>query len=94
MATKIPPHNLTEIVEATLKVLDTLTSKLELLKTVKGPDSRLAALSTAERNSKVLYTWARHYPDARPRRNRPHRRGATERDAIIITRFLFSNKAD
>src|SRR6266487_3515930 len=39
MATKIPPHNLTEIVEATIALLRDPDVKIEdLLKIVKGPD--------------------------------------------------------
>jgi len=39
MATKIPPHNLTEIVDATILLVNNPTTKLpEILKIVKGPD--------------------------------------------------------
>src|SRR5215468_6782562 len=39
MATKIPPHNLTEIVDATIMLVnDPVTPLEELLKIVKGPD--------------------------------------------------------
>jgi DNA gyrase subunit A len=39
MATKIPPHNLTEIVEATIMLVNDPATKLkDLLKIVKGPD--------------------------------------------------------
>ncbi|MFZ2049011.1 MAG: DNA gyrase subunit A [Minisyncoccia bacterium] len=39
MATNIPPHNLTEVVDATIKLIDEpSTSTEELLESVKGPD--------------------------------------------------------
>ena len=39
MATKIPPHNLTEIVDATIMLVNNPTTQLpEILKVVKGPD--------------------------------------------------------
>ena len=39
MATKIPPHNLTEIVDATIPLVGNPTTQLpEILKIVKGPD--------------------------------------------------------
>jgi DNA gyrase subunit A len=45
MATKIPPHNLTEIVDATITLVNNpATSLPEILKIVKGPDFPTAAI--------------------------------------------------
>ena len=45
MATKIPPHNLTEIVDAAITLVnDPATSLPEILKIVKGPDFPTAAI--------------------------------------------------
>src|SRR6478735_2554276 len=45
MATKIPPHNLTEIVNATITLVNTPTTSLaEILKIVKGPDFPTGAI--------------------------------------------------
>ncbi len=45
MATKIPPHNLTEIVEATIKLVNDPNAQLpEILKVVQGPDFPTAGI--------------------------------------------------
>jgi DNA gyrase subunit A len=45
MATNIPPHNLTEIVDATIKLVNNPATPLpEILQTVKGPDFPTAAI--------------------------------------------------
>src|SRR5438105_10417028 len=45
MATNIPPHNLTEIVDATIMLINTpSTSLIEILKIVKGPDFPTAGI--------------------------------------------------
>src|ERR1700692_2674855 len=45
MATKIPPHNLTEIVDATITLVNNPTAQLaEILKFVQGPDFPTAAI--------------------------------------------------
>src|SRR5437660_7703713 len=45
MATKIPPHNLTEIVDAAITLVNTPTTTLpEILKIVKGPDFPTAGI--------------------------------------------------
>src|SRR6202521_4315238 len=45
MATKIPPHNLTEIVDATISLVNNPTAQLaELLKFVQGPDFPTAGI--------------------------------------------------
>jgi len=59
MATKIPPHNLTEIVDATITLVNNPNAQLaELLKFVQGPDSRPPASSTA-----VPESWMPTKPD-------------------------------
>lgn len=50
MATSIPPHNLGEIIDATVMLIDEPDSSVDdLLKTVKGPDFPTGALISAKR---------------------------------------------
>ena len=57
MATNIPPHNLTEIVNAAIMLVNNPATTLkEVLKLVKGPDFPTGASSTARAVSKQAYT--------------------------------------
>ncbi|VAW32738.1 DNA gyrase subunit A [hydrothermal vent metagenome] len=60
MATKIPPHNLREVVEATLHLIDNPKSTTEdLLEFVKGPDFPLGAVAFNREDIKHAYTTGR-----------------------------------
>ena len=83
MATKIPPHNLTEIVDATIALMrDPEIEITELTKIVTGPDFPTGGFIYGREEIKSSYLdRARHPADARPCRHRSrrtrHRRNAT-----------------
>ncbi|HLY92926.1 MAG TPA: DNA gyrase subunit A, partial [Candidatus Angelobacter sp.] len=57
MATKIPPHNLTEIVEAAIMLVNNPTTTLkEILKVVKGPDFPTGAYIYGRSGIEAAYT--------------------------------------
>ncbi|MEA2203447.1 MAG: gyrase subunit [Blastocatellia bacterium] len=98
MATKIPPHNLTEIVDATLKLLrgdpNTVTVE-DLMEFVKGPDFPTGGFIYGGEELKNSYKYGRGIIQMRARAGIDRiGRGTTERDAIIITEIPFQvNKA-
>src|SRR5438132_9989601 len=60
MATKIPPHNLTEIVDATITLINNPAAKLpDLLKFVKGPDFPTGAYIYGRSGIEAAYTHGR-----------------------------------
>src|SRR5205809_1428978 len=60
MATKIPPHNLTEIVDATITLINNPGAKLpDLLKFVKGPDFPTGAYIYGRSGIEAAYTHGR-----------------------------------
>ncbi|MBA2525120.1 MAG: DNA gyrase subunit A [Pyrinomonadaceae bacterium] len=96
MATKIPPHNLTEIVEATLALLkDPDTPILELTKLVTGPDFPTGGFIYGREEIKKSYLEGRGILQLRARAGIDRiGRGAQERDAVVITEIPFQvNKA-
>ena len=57
MATKIPPHNLTEIVDAAITLVNNPTTTLpEILKIVKGPDFPTAGIIHGKAGIQAAYT--------------------------------------
>jgi len=96
MATNIPPHNLTEIIDASLAVLKNPdTTSEELLKIVKGPDFPTAGFIYGREEVKKSYLEGRGVLQLRARAGIDRiGRGAQERDAIIITEIPYQvNKA-
>ncbi|HVF51182.1 MAG TPA: DNA gyrase subunit A [Pyrinomonadaceae bacterium] len=96
MATKIPPHNLTEIVEATIALLRKPNLKLEeLVKMVPGPDFPTGGFIYGREGIRQAYMTGRGVIQMRARAGIDRiGRGTTERDAIIITEIPFQvNKA-
>jgi DNA gyrase subunit A len=96
MATKIPPHNLTEIVEATIALIKKPTMKeAELLALVPGPDFPTAGFIYGREGIRSAYTTGRGIIQMRARAGIDRiGRGTTERDAIIVTEIPFQvNKA-
>ncbi len=93
MATKIPPHNLTEIIDATITRIHNPNATLEdLLKFVKGPDFPTGAYIYGRSGIKAAYT------DGRGRfmmRAKARIEDMTQgRKAIIVTEIPFQvNKA-
>jgi DNA gyrase subunit A len=96
MATKIPPHNLTEVVDATIAVLrDPEVDTEELLKIVKGPDFPTRGFICGREEIKESYRTGRGILQMRARASIDRvGRGSHERDAIIVTELPFQvNKA-
>jgi DNA gyrase subunit A len=96
MATKIPPHNLTEIVNATLALLkDPETKVTDLTKIVTGPDFPTGGFIYGREEIRKSYEEGRGILQIRARAGIDRiGRGAQERDAIVITEIPFQvNKA-
>src|SRR5436190_2928765 len=96
MATKIPPHNLTEIVDATLALLrDPEIEITKLTKIVTGPDFPTGGFIYGREEIKKAYLEGRGVLQLRARAGIDRvGRGTQERDAIIITEIPFQvNKA-
>jgi DNA gyrase subunit A len=95
MATKIPPHNLTEIIDATLYLLRNPGLQPEvaleaLLKIVKGPDFPTGGFIYGGEELKKSYLTGRGIIQMRARAGIDRiGRGTGERDAIIITEIPF-----
>jgi DNA gyrase subunit A len=96
MATKIPPHNLTEIVDATIALLrDPEIEITELTKIVTGPDFPTGGFIYGREEIRTSYLEGRGILQLRARAGIDRiGRGTQERDAIIITEIPFQvNKA-
>src|SRR5882762_9532496 len=96
MATKIPPHNLTEIVDATIALLrDPEIEITKLTKIVTGPDFPTGGFIYGREGIKNAYLEGRGVLQLRARAGIDRiGRGTQERDAIIITEIPFQvNKA-
>ncbi|PYS77120.1 MAG: DNA gyrase subunit A [Acidobacteria bacterium] len=96
MATKIPPHNLTEVVEATIAIIKKPNLKeAELLNLVPGPDFPTGGFIYGREGIRQAYTTGRGLIQMRARAGIDRiGRGTTERDAIIITEIPYQvNKA-
>jgi DNA gyrase subunit A len=96
MATKIPPHNLTEIVEATLALLKNPEIPItDLTKIVTGPDFPTGGFIYGREEIKSSYLEGRGILQLRAKAGIDRvGRGTQERDAIVITEIPFQvNKA-
>jgi len=96
MATKIPPHNLNEVVDATIAVLRDPEIDIEdLLKIVKGPDFPTRGFICGREEIKESYRTGRGILQMRARASIDRvGRGSHERDAVIISELPFQvNKA-
>jgi DNA gyrase subunit A len=96
MATKIPPHNLTEIVDATIAVIREPEIDIEkLLKIVKGPDFPTGGFICGREEIKNSYRTGRGILQMRAKASIDRiGRGSHERDAVIISEIPFQvNKA-
>jgi DNA gyrase subunit A len=96
MATKIPPHNLTEVVDATVALLRKPNIDIkELMKHVTGPDFPTGGFIYGGEELKRSYTTGRGVIQMRARAGIDRiGRGSQERDAIVITEIPFQvNKA-
>jgi DNA gyrase subunit A len=96
MATKIPPHNLSEVVDATIALIKKPNMKeSELLSLVPGPDFPTGGFIYGREGIRSAYTTGRGIIQMRARAGIDRiGRGTTERDAIIITEIPYQvNKA-
>jgi len=96
MATKIAPHNITEIVDATLALLkDPELAVEDLTKIVTGPDFPTGGFIYGREEIRKSYVEGRGILQLRARAGIDRiGRGAQERDAIVITEIPFQvNKA-
>jgi DNA gyrase subunit A len=96
MATKIPPHNLTEIVDATIALLRKPGIEItDLMKIVTGPDFPTGGFIYAGEELKNAYLTGRGIIQMRARAGIDRiGRGTQERDAVVITEIPFQvNKA-
>ena len=91
MATKIPPHNLTEIIDATLTLLkDPETTVKDLTKIVTGPDFPTGGFIYGRDEIRKSYEEGRGVLQIRARAGIDRiGRGSQERDAIVITEIPF-----
>src|SRR5881398_1770818 len=96
MATKIPPHNLTEVVDATIAILQKPEIDIEdLLKIVKGPDFPTRGFICGREEIRKSYLEGRGILQVRAKASIDRvGRGSHERDAVIISELPFQvNKA-
>jgi DNA gyrase subunit A len=96
MATKIPPHNLTEVVDATVALVRDPEIKIDkLLKIVKGPDFPTGGFICGRTEIENSYRTGRGILQMRGKASIDRiGRGSHERDAVIITEIPFQvNKA-
>jgi DNA gyrase subunit A len=96
MATKIPPHNLTEVLDATIAILRKPEIKpTELLHIVTGPDFPTGAMIYGRAGIVSAYLEGRGVIQMRARAGIDRiGRGSHERDAIVVTEIPYQvNKA-
>src|SRR5918997_2160847 len=96
MATNIPPHNLSEVVDATVALIRKPQMKLEeLTKIVPGPDFPTGGFIYGREGIRQAYTTGRGVIQMRAKAGIDRiGRGTTERDAIIISEIPYQvNKA-
>ena len=96
MATNIPPHNLTEVIDATVALVKDPDVEIEdLTKIVKGPDFPTGGFIYGREEIRKSYMEGRGVLQVRAKAGIDRiGRGSQERDAIIITEIPFQvNKA-
>ena len=96
MATKVPPHNLNEVIEATIHLLNNPTAKVsDLIKHLPGPDFPTGGFIFGKEGIKQAYQTGRGILQLRARAAVDKiGRGEKERDAIVVTEIPYQvNKA-
>jgi len=93
MATNVPPHNLTEVIDGLVTLIDTPDTTIEqLLKIVKGPDFPTRGYIYGAGGIREAYTTGRGTITLRAKAHAEKMRGG--REAIIITELPYQvNKA-
>ncbi len=91
MATKIPPHNINEIIEATVHLIQHPKATVaDLMKMVPGPDFPTGGFIYGREGIRQAYETGRGVIQLRARAAIDRiGRGAQERDAIVITEIPF-----
>jgi len=94
MATNMPPHNLTEIADAIIKVVDDPTSEIkDLMKIVKGPDFPTGATICGKSGIRSAYTTGRGIVKIHARAQVVEQKGGKE--SIVITEIPYQvNKSN
>ena len=92
-ATEIPPHNLSEVIDATIYLLKNPAANLDdLMKFVKGPDFPTGAIVLGEKGLREAYETGRGRIQVRAKSTIQEIRG--HREEIVITEIPFAvNKA-
>ena len=95
MATNIPPHNLGEVIEALLLLIDNPDAKVrDLMKCVPGPDFPTAGFIHGTDGIRSAYETGRGSIQVRARANIETRKRGGERQSIVITELPYQvNKA-
>jgi DNA gyrase subunit A len=91
MATKIPPHNLNELIEATVHLIQNPGTKVaDLMKLVPGPDFPTGGFIYGREGIRQAYETGRGVMQVRARAAIDKiGRGTTERDAIVVTEIPY-----
>ena len=94
MATKIPPHNLGEVVDATLHLVDhPKTTSMELMRWVQGPDFPTAGIIAGREGIRRAYEDGRGSITIRARTEVEVEK-KTGRESIVITEIPFQLKKE
>ena len=97
MATKVPPHNLNEVIDATIHLIQHPSAKIsDLMKLIPGPDFPTGAFIVGREGIKQAYQTGRGILQLRARAAIDKvGRGAQEREAIVVTEIPYQvNKAN
>jgi DNA gyrase subunit A len=94
MATKIPPHNMTEVVNATIHLVDNPSATVaELMKFVTGPDFPTQGFISGRDGIRQAYETGRGHITLRARHHIETEK-KSEKDRIVVTELPFQvNKA-
>ncbi|MFC1675172.1 DNA gyrase subunit A [Candidatus Omnitrophota bacterium] len=88
MATNIPPHNLNEIADALIHLLDHPEAQIkELMRYIKGPDFPTGGIICGRSGIKSAYETGRGKLTVRARANIEHQKGG--KDWIVVTEMPF-----
>lgn len=88
MATNIPPHNLNEVAEAIIYLLDNPGAEIkDLLRYVKGPDFPTGGIICGKGGIKDAYTSGRGKITVRARATVEHQKGG--KDLIVVTEIPY-----
>ncbi len=94
MATKIPPHNMGEVIDATVHLIDhPATTSLELMRFVQGPDFPTAGIIAGREGIRRAYETGRGTITLRARTEIEVEK-KTERESIVITELPYQLKKE